>query len=46
MARPNFAGRFLAFMDGVVAASATEPPVDLSLETWKAAFASEASRTS
>jgi len=44
--RPNFAGRFLAFMDGVVAASAAEPPVDLSLETWKVAFATEAARTS
>lgn len=44
MARPNFGGRFLSFMDGVVAKSATEPPVDLSVETWKAAFASEASR--
>ena len=46
IARPNFGGRFLAFMDGVVAASALESPVDLSLETWKVAFASEASRTS
>jgi hypothetical protein len=46
MARPNFGGRFLAFMDGVVAASAVEPPVDLSLEAWKIAFASETSRTS
>ena len=45
MARPNFAGKFLAFMDGVVAASAVEPPVDVSLEAWKAAFASEAART-
>jgi hypothetical protein len=44
MARPNFAGKFLAFMDGVVAASAVEPPVDVSLEAWKAAFASEAAR--
>jgi hypothetical protein len=34
----------LEFMDGVVAASAVEPPVDLSLEAWKVAFASEASR--
>jgi hypothetical protein len=41
MARPNFGGRFLAFMDGVVARSATEAPVDLSLEAWKVAFASE-----
>ena len=45
MARPNFGGRFLAFMDNVVAGSAAEPPVDLSLEAWKAAFAAEASRT-
>jgi hypothetical protein len=46
IARPNFGGRFLDFMDGVVARSAAEPPLDLSLETWKVAFASEASRTS
>jgi hypothetical protein len=46
MARPNFGGRFLAFMDGVVAASALERPVDLSLDAWRVAFASEASRTS
>jgi hypothetical protein len=46
IARLNFGGRFLNFMDGVVAGSAGEPPVDLSLETWKVAFASEASRTS
>jgi hypothetical protein len=46
IARPNFGGRFLDFMDGVVARSAVEPPLDLSLETWKVAFASEASRTS
>jgi hypothetical protein len=45
IARLNFGGRFLDFMDGVVATSAVEPPVDLSLETWKTAFASEASRT-
>jgi hypothetical protein len=45
IARPNFGGRFLAFMDGAVAASAVEAPVDLSLEAWKAAYASEA-RTS
>jgi hypothetical protein len=44
IARPNFGGRFLDFMDGVVAGSAVEPPVDLSLEAWKVAFASEASR--
>ena len=41
MARSNFGGRFLAFMDGIVAKSASEPPLDLSLEAWKAAFASE-----
>jgi hypothetical protein len=46
IARPNFGGPFLAFMDAVVAGSAVEPPVDLSLEAWKVAFASEASRTS
>jgi hypothetical protein len=46
MTRPNFGGRFLVFMDEVVAGSALEPPVDLSLEAWKVAFASEASRTS
>jgi hypothetical protein len=45
LSRPNFGGRFLHFMDGVVARSAVEPPVDLSLEAWKAAFASEASRS-
>jgi hypothetical protein len=46
MARPNFGGRFRDFMDGVVAGSAVEPPVDLSLEAWKVAFASEASPNS
>jgi hypothetical protein len=46
IARPNFGGRFRDFMDGVVAKSSLEPPVDLSLEAWKSAFASEASRTS
>jgi hypothetical protein len=45
MARPNFGGPFLAFMDGVVAGSAVEPPADLSLEAWKAAFATEAARS-
>jgi len=44
--RPNFGGRFLDFMDRLVAGSAVEPPVDLSLEAWKVAFASEASRAS
>jgi hypothetical protein len=46
LARPNFGGRFLSFMDGAVTGSAATPPVDLSLEAWKEAFASEASRTS
>jgi len=46
VARSNFGGRFLDFMDGVVARSAVEPPVDLSLEAWKIAFASEATRAS
>jgi hypothetical protein len=45
LSRSNFGGRFLSFMDGVVAASAIEPPVDLSLESWKTAFASEVSRS-
>jgi hypothetical protein len=45
IARPNFGGRFRDFMDGVVAASAAEPPVDLSLEAWQAAFAAESSQT-
>ena len=40
LARRNFGGRFLDFMDGMVAGAATEPPVDLSLDAWKAAFAS------
>ncbi len=44
--RPNFGGRFLEFMDGVVAGAAVEPPVDQSLEAWKVACASEASRAS
>jgi hypothetical protein len=44
MARANFGGRYRAFMDGVVAESAVEPPADLSLEEWKAAYASEVSR--
>jgi hypothetical protein len=46
IARSNFGGRFLAFMDGAVAGSAVDAPVDMSLEAWKAAYASEASRTS
>jgi hypothetical protein len=46
LARPNFGGRFLAFMDGAIAGASATPPVDLSLEAWKTAFASEASRTS
>src|SRR5262249_7405409 len=37
IARPNFRGRFLDFMDGVVAGSAIEAPVDLSLQAWKVA---------
>lgn len=44
MARPNFGGRFLAFMDGVVATSEAEPPLDVSLAAWKLAFASELGR--
>jgi hypothetical protein len=46
LARPNFGGRFREFMDGVVAKSAAEPPVDLSVDAWKTAFAAEVSRTS
>lgn len=46
IARPNFGGRFRDFMDGLVSKAAVESPVDLSLEAWKVAFASEASRTS
>ena len=46
MARPNFSGRFLSFIDQIVADSAVQPPMDLSLEAWKAAVASEATRTS
>jgi hypothetical protein len=45
LARPNFGGRFLEFMDGVVADSAAEPAVDLSVDAWKTAFGSEASRS-
>jgi hypothetical protein len=44
LSRSNFGGRFLDFMDGVAAASAKEPPVDLSLDAWKVAFTSEASK--
>lgn len=43
VARPNFGGKFLAFMDEAVAASAAEPPVDLSLEAWRSAFSAELS---
>jgi len=43
MMRANFGGRFLAFMDGVIATRGAEPPLDLSLETWKVALAAEAS---
>jgi hypothetical protein len=46
LTRLNFGGRFLEFMDGVVASSAVESPADLSVEAWKVAFASEASRSS
>lgn len=46
VARPNFGGRFLAFMDGAVDQAAAEPPLDLSPDAWKVAFASEASRSS
>lgn len=46
MARPNFGGRYLDFMDGVVAGAAVEPPADTSIDAWKAVFASEASRSS
>ncbi len=45
LVRTNFGGRFRDFMDGVVAASAVEPSLDLSLEAWKTAFAAEVSRT-
>jgi hypothetical protein len=45
LARPNFGGPFRAFLDGVVAGAAAEPPIDLSLEAWKAAFAAEAARS-
>jgi len=45
LARPNFGGPFRDFLDGVVAAAAVEPPIDLSLDAWKAAFASEAGRS-
>jgi hypothetical protein len=46
IARPNFGGGFRDFMDGLSTAAALEAPVDLSLEAWKVAFASEASRAS
>jgi hypothetical protein len=44
ISRVNFGGRFLAFMDELMAASASEPPVDLSVDAWKVAFAREAER--
>jgi len=44
MLRPNFGGRYLSFMDGVVAGAAAERAADFSLETWKRAFAAEAHR--
>jgi len=43
MTRENFGGRFLDFMDGVVADSATRPAMDLSAAAWKTALASESS---
>jgi hypothetical protein len=43
ISRSNFGGPFLSFMDGLVV-KAAEPPTDASLEAWKTAFASEASR--
>jgi len=46
IARLNFGGRFLDFMDAVVAAASVELPTDLSLEAWKVAFASELARSS
>ena len=46
MVRPNFGGRFLDFIDGVVASVAAERPVAPSLEAWRSAFASEAKRFS
>ena len=46
IARPNFDGRFLVFMDGVVAGAAVEPPLRLSLEAWRDAIAAESARTS
>lgn len=45
MARSNFGGRYLHFMDQLVAEAASQAPVDLSLETWKNAFASEEARS-
>jgi hypothetical protein len=46
MARPNFGGRFVEFMDGLMAKGAREAPVDVSVEAWKAAVASEAAPAS
>lgn len=43
ISRPNFGGPFLSFMDGLMVAVA-EAPTDASLEAWRIAFASEASR--
>ncbi len=45
LARANFGGRFRDFIDGVMVASAVEPAVDLSLDAWQLAFASEVSRS-
>ncbi len=44
LARSNFGGPFLAFMDDVVAKSATEPAPDLSVEAWQQAVAAETRR--
>jgi hypothetical protein len=44
LARANFGGRFLSFMDGVVAEASAEPGVDVSLDAWKVAYAAEVTR--
>lgn len=38
LARPNFGGRFLKFMDDVMAEGAKEEPANLTLDAWKAAL--------
>ena len=43
--RTNFGGRFLDFIDGVVAKAAMERPATLQ-DAWKLALASEAERIS